>query len=177
VAGVNSFINFIRDAVYGNSLTLVIRIILGGLFLLLGGAKLNDPGAFGIVIARYDILPQVIIGYAAIVVPVLEMLIGLLLVIGYKTRAAAGLSIFLMMLFILFIAVNLVRGKSFDCGCLNAGQFGLDINERISGWLILRDLIFLAGFILLYRAERHVFSLENFREKMRLKNLEQTKYQ
>ena len=174
----NSFKSLIRDAVYGgNGLTLVIRVILGGLFLLLGGVKLYDPGAFGNVIARYDILPQVFIGYAAIVVPVLEMLIGLFLVIGYKTRASAGLSILLMVAFILFIAVNLGRGRSFDCGCFDARQFGLDINESISGWLILRDLIFLGGFILLYRAERHLFSIENFREKMRLKNLEQTKYQ
>jgi len=173
----NTFSNYTRDVIYGNNITCIIRIFLGGLFLLLGCAKLYDPESFSGVIARYDILPQIFIGYAAVTIPVMEVLIGLLLVFGYKVRAAAAVSILLMMLFIMFIGINIIRGRSFDCGCFDAKQFGLDINENISAWLILRDFIFLAGFALVFRAERHMFSLENYREKLRLKNLEQTKYQ
>ncbi len=173
----NSLRNLIRDTVYGNGLTFAIRVFLGGLLLLLGCSKLYDPSAFGDVIARYDILPQAFIGYAAIVIPVLETVVGLFLVIGYKTRASAGLSIILMIFFILFIGVNLARGRSFDCGCLDASQFGLDIHETISGWLIVRDLFFLAGFSLLFKAERHIISLEDYGEKERLRHLEHSKYE
>ncbi len=168
--------NFFVDLKYGNRITSAVRILLGSMLLFAGVIKLLDPESFGGLIAGYDILPPLLIPYAAVWVPVFEAVIGLLLIIGYKVRASAMLAILLMALFIMFISVNLVRGRSFDCGCFSLSRLGLGIQEEISAWVVTRDLLFLAGFALVFSAERHLFSLENYREKMRLKNLEQSNY-
>jgi uncharacterized membrane protein YphA (DoxX/SURF4 family) len=146
------------------------------MLLFTGCVKLLDPESFGGLIAGYDILPSVLVPYAAVWVPVFEAVIGVLLVIGYKIRASAMTAIFLMALFIVFVSVNLIRGRSFDCGCFGLSRIGLGIQEEISAWVVIRDLFFLAAFALVFSAERHLFSLENYREKMRLKNLEQSRY-
>jgi putative oxidoreductase len=169
--------NFFRDVIYGNKITFVIRFCIGVLFLFSGTTKLYDPDSFARVIARYDVLPDVLIGYAAVVVPALEVLVGLLLVIGFKVRAASSLFMLLMAVFILFISVNVIRGRSFDCGCFNAGLLGLEAYENTSLWLIIRDCIFLAACAVVFRADRHLCSIDNYREKIRLKHLEKTKYQ
>ena len=169
--------DFLGDTLYGNRATFIIRILLGGLFILSGSLKLFEPDTFARIIALYDILPDAFAAYAAILVPVLEVLLGLLLLMGYKLRAAALLLMVLVALFIVFITVNLVRGRSFDCGCFDTRRFGLNINETISPWLVIRNLIILAGLALVFRAEKHLASIEWYWEKKRLKNLEKTKYE
>jgi uncharacterized membrane protein YphA (DoxX/SURF4 family) len=167
----------ISSTLYGNKLTVVIRILLGAMLVFSGSLKIIDPEAFGKVIARYDILPEILIAYAAVMVPALELLVGLSLLIGCKVRASALISVLLMAAFIVFMAVNVVRDRRFDCGCFNMRMFGLDFTETVSPWLIVRNVIFLVGFALVFRARRHLLSLEHYIEKSRLKNLEKTKYE
>jgi uncharacterized membrane protein YphA (DoxX/SURF4 family) len=167
----------ISSTLYGNKLTVVIRILLGAMLVFSGSLKMVDPGAFGKVIARYEILPEILIAYAAIIVPALELLVGLALLIGFKVRASALIAVFLMAAFIVFMAVNVAGDRRFDCGCFNLRILGLDFTETVSPWLIVRNVIFLAGFALLFRARRHLLSLEHYIEKSRLKNLEKTKYE
>jgi len=110
-------------------------------------------------------------------VPALELLVGLSLLIGCKVRASAFIAVLLMAVFIVFITVNVVRDRRFDCGCFNMRILGLDFTETVSPWLIVRNVIFLVGFALVFRARRHLLSLEHYIEKSRLKNLEKTKYE
>lgn len=167
----------INSTLYGNRLTAMIRILLGAMLVFSGSLKIVDPEAFGSVIARYDILPEIIVAYAALLVPALEVLAGLFLLVGCKVRASAFIGMLLMIAFFFFISVNLVRGRRFDCGCFNVGILGLDFYESVSLWLAFRNVIFIAGFVLVFHAKRHIFSIEYYIEKSRLKNLEKTKYE
>ena len=167
----------VSSTLYGNRLTAAVRLLLGAMLLLSGALKLPDPGQFAQVVARYDIIPPDLVPYAAVLVPALETLLGLLLVVGYRIRAAAFISLLMMIAFSVFIAVNLARGRSFDCGCFEVSRLGLEFGETVSAWLVVRDLVFVAGFALVARAQRHLFSLEYLVERTRLKNLEKAKYE
>jgi putative oxidoreductase len=173
-SGIRRAINSTR---YGNWLTTSVRIFLGAMLVFSGAVKIVEPDAFSRVIALYDIIPVSLVPYAALGVPALELLLGLMLCAGSKVRAASCLSALLMAAFVVFIAVNVVRGKQFNCGCFDANLFGLDLAERVSPWLVLRDLVFMAGFMLVFGAERHLGSLEHLMERTRLKNLEKSKYE
>jgi putative oxidoreductase len=111
----------INSTLYGNRLTTVIRILLGAMLVFSGSLKIVDPEAFGRVIVRYDILPEILIAYAAILVPALEIVVGLFLLIGCKVRASAFIAMLLMIAFLVFISVNVARGRRIDCGCFNVG--------------------------------------------------------
>lgn len=167
----------INGVLYGNRLTVMIRILLGAMLIFSGTLKITDPASFGQMVAQYEILPTMLIPYAASLIPALELLLGLTLVIGLTVRASAGIAAILMTAFITFITINLFRGRTFECGCFQSRILGLGFSETVSPWLVVRNCIFLAGFVIILRAERHLLSLENFVEKIRLNNLEKTKYE
>lgn len=88
--------------------------------------------------------------------PMLEIVLGLLVLVGFATRLAAGLLATLNIIFIAGIAQAWARGLRIDCGCfggdgsLNAGQ-----SPRYA-WEIIRDLGFLAlaVFLVIYPRTR-----------------------
>ena len=63
-------------------LALALRIVLGGVFLYAGGLKIADPAAFAGSVAAYKLLPTFGNYLVAATLPWVEVLCGLLLVIG-----------------------------------------------------------------------------------------------
>ena len=161
--------NFINNLFYGNSITTALRIIMGLLFIYSGFFKTIDLDNFGKVIVLYDVLPDILVPYAAIIFPFLELIIGILLLIGYKIKASSVVSIILMIIFITIISINVYRGKSFDCGCFELNQFG--IKEEIGIPLILRDIFFTMILFLIAHAKRYVLSIDKKIEERHLAHL------
>ena len=130
-------------------LCLVIRLILGALFLYAGSTKIADPTAFAGDIAAYRILPYFGNYLAAAIIPWIEAFCGILLIVGFRTRAAALLAIFLLLVFAAALASTIVRGLDIDCGCFrHAG-------EKTSAWTALvRDALLLASALYLLRRNR-----------------------
>jgi uncharacterized membrane protein YphA (DoxX/SURF4 family) len=161
--------NMVRDIIYGNYFTAFLRIAVGLLFIYSGFFKVLDLESFGRIILMYNILPEILAPYFAIILSHLEIILGFLLLVGYKIRSASFISIMLMIVFIIAISVNLARGASFDCGCFELGRFG--ISEDISAILIVRNTAFLLILLALLNAKRNMVSLEAFIEKKRLSEL------
>jgi putative oxidoreductase len=163
------FSNFINNTTYGNSLTSVLRIAMGMLFIYSGFFKALDPENFGRVIILYDISPEILMPYAAIIFPYIELVIGLLLFFGFRIKASSFLAIILMIFWIIIIGISIFRGKSFDCGCFELQQFG--ISEEIGWALVLRDIVFLIVLLLIFYARKHILSIDKAIEALRLRNL------
>ncbi|TAL30144.1 MAG: DoxX family membrane protein [Spirochaetes bacterium] len=161
--------NFARSVVYGNLLTAFLRMLCGALFLYSGIFKVLDMEGFGRVVDMYAILPSALVPYAAIVIPSLELILGALLMAGFRIRAASFLSMCLMAVFSVAIIVNIARGSNFDCGCFELSRFG--IPERIGWLLVARDALLFTVFALMLQARRHLFSLDYLLEKRTLSTL------
>jgi uncharacterized membrane protein YphA (DoxX/SURF4 family) len=102
-------------------ITLLARLILGGVLLVAGGLKVFKPAESANAVAAYKLMPTELahlIGYA---LPWLEVAIGLLLIIGLLVRPAAVLSGLIMIVFIGAIASVWARGMLIDCGCFGGG--------------------------------------------------------
>lgn len=165
-------VGFIKQMLYGNSVSAVVRIVLGMLMLFSGWFKILDPEVFSSIILQYDLIPAAWASYPALVLPVVECVIGLFLVFGIRIRAASLLAALMMLFFTGAIAINLARGNTFDCGCFELNRIGIGIEETISPWLIVRDLVFFGAFMLVFSVKRHIFSFEAMRERMHLENIE-----
>lgn len=165
--------NFIKktffDFLYGNRLTLVIRILLGIMFIFSAWFKIADPYSFSITLQRYNIIPEILIPYASIIIPFIELTLGLLLIAGFMTRASSFLAAMLMIVFIIAISINIFRGENFDCGCLEISRLG--ISENVGWPVVLRDFIFIALLYPVFTAERHILSVDTLLEKKRLNQL------
>ena len=125
----------------------IIRIMLGIVFIWAGSGKIFDPEGFAKIIQNYLILPSFLINPAAIILPWLEFSCGLMLISGYFVKGSALIVNLLMIIFMSAFIINIFRGIDVSCGC-----FSLSIQETKSLYLyLIRDgLILLAGFWLLY---------------------------
>ena len=94
------------------------RILLGLIFIYFSFDKILDPLRFAELTTNYDIIPYNLEYFGALVLPWVEMLIGLFLLTGVFIRISANVALSLMIFFIFMIAQAYLRGKSIDCGCL-----------------------------------------------------------
>jgi uncharacterized membrane protein YphA (DoxX/SURF4 family) len=130
---------------------LLARLILGGVFLVAGGLKVTSPAVSARAVRAFQILPYDLAGYVGYALPVLEILIGLLLIVGLFTRVSAALGGLMMLAFIIGISSAWARGLSIDCGCFGGGgtiaapqtQYPLEIARDVgvaacAAWLVVR---------------------------------------
>jgi len=129
-----------------------IRILLGLVFLLYGLDKVSHPDIFARSIANYRLLPGVFVNLMAVVLPWVEVLCGLLLIFGQWIRAAALVSGFLLVVFMIAVSIALVRGLDISCGCFNTNG-GRKVGMKLLG----EDLLLLAmSFVLILKARDRV---------------------
>ncbi len=118
-------------------LALILRLYIGGLFIYASMYKINYPGEFAETIAGYQIAPHWAVNISAAVLPWVELISGVLLVVGIRVRSAAVVTGLLMIMFAIAMFINLMRDAAISCGCFNA------IGEQISWWTLARDIIWL----------------------------------
>lgn len=105
-----------------------------------GCAKLFDAQSFLNTIQRLDLVPSSLVFPIMIIIVQSEIWLGLALVFGFRMRIVAALLAGLVSLFIIVIAVSVVRGTTGGCGC-----FGSIGSEKLGAELIIRDALILAG--------------------------------
>ena len=124
-------------------LSLVARLVLGGVFLYAGASKVFDAGGLAASIRSYGLgLPEWFVGLSAHALPLLEVLLGLYLLVGLFTRASAWAANGLMVLFLAALVQGALRGLQIDCGCFGRG---VSASDGASLWVeVARDLGLLA---------------------------------
>ena len=107
-------------------LLLIIRIIMGFVFIYAGAEKISDPEAFAISISNYRLLPTAAINFFAITLPWIELVAGILLIFGIAVKENSSILFSMLLVFTIAIVISLFRGLSIDCGCFGKGtQIGL----------------------------------------------------
>ncbi len=121
---------------------LLVRFYLGWLFLAACWHKLLQPAAFALDVATYQLLPLALVNLFALVVPWIELLVGGLVIIGYRTRAAMLLIALLMMSFLIALLYALFLGLDMSCGCFASQSAAAE--DAISWATVARDVGWLA---------------------------------
>ena len=132
-------------------LILVIRILLGIIFLYASYDKIMDPGKFARSIANYHIVPFGLENSIAIILPWLELFIGVGLIAGIMVDGAAGITGSLLVIFILLILQAILRGFNIECGC------GLKEGEMVGWTKILENIVFLFASCMVYSRQKNIF--------------------
>ncbi len=70
----------------------VARLVLGVVFVIAGWQKLQDPRTFLRAVRAYDATPEWLSHGIAYGLPVLEVCLGVLLIVGFVTRYAAAVT-------------------------------------------------------------------------------------
>jgi putative oxidoreductase len=138
----------------GRPANLILRLLLGCMFVFASFGKIYHPHQFAISVRAYEIVPVSISNLFAIATSWSEMVTGVLLILGLLTRKAAGSACLLLLMFTAAIATVTVRGMVIDCGC-----FGSD--GATTGPLLLgRNLILLAAAFIVLRFNDGTWGLD-----------------
>ena len=127
---------------------LLARLVVGGVWIVAGALKLPDPAQSVNAVRAYQLLPGSLVQPVGQLLPVVEIVIGLCLVLGLLTRAAAILSAVLFLLFIVGIASAWARGITIDCGCFGGGGYDPNAADKYP-WEIARDAVLLLASLFL----------------------------
>jgi len=129
------------------------RLLLGTVFVVAAGPKIADPPSFAHMIANYRLLPGGLVNAAALVLPWVELLCGILLLAGIFWRTAAKLAAVMLVVFVLAIGTNLARGRAVQCGCFDVHAAEKSHAELIGEmrWVLARDAALLLVVVLLLR--------------------------
>ena len=138
------------------NLPLFARFILGAVFIYASLDKIANPISFSTNIDNYHISPIAINNLAALILPWVELIIGLSLISGVFLDGASILTIALLVFFIFIITQAYMRGISLNCGCFKTAiDPGLGDLKQEMLWRIFEDIIFLGLAIIVYF--RHMF--------------------
>jgi thiol-disulfide isomerase/thioredoxin len=119
-------------------LALIARLVLAGVFVVAGGAKLVDPKGTRRAVVAFG-APERTAGALVITLPLAELAVaGLLLPASSADYGSAG-AVGLLLLFSAAIAVNLARGRAPECHCF--GQ----LHSAPASWRTLGRNGLLAG--------------------------------
>lgn len=137
-----------------DTLVLVCRLAVGITLVWASLDKLAHPGAFAESIHHYRLTPIGLLHPFALVLPMVELVAGVALILGFARRGASLIAGFLMVVFIAAITSALVRGLDISCGC-----FHTEGGHKVGVDLLWRDLLLLAATVVSLVAPRDPFSL------------------
>ncbi|MQA14573.1 MAG: DoxX family membrane protein [Pseudonocardiaceae bacterium] len=151
-----------RAAVALPWLATLARLALGTVWVVAGAHKIDDLRASVRAVRAYELLPEPAAQIVGAGLPVAELLLGVLLIVGLGVRAGAVLSVLLLIAFVIGIAAAWARGLRIDCGCFGSGG-ELGPGQRPSyGPELARDAGLLALAGLLARWPRTRFAVDGW---------------
>jgi uncharacterized membrane protein YphA (DoxX/SURF4 family) len=98
-------------------LSLVGRLVVGAVFLVTALSKIGDIDGTIRTVRAYKILPEWIAPTFGTALPIVELCLAVLLLVGLMTRLAAILTIPLCLAFFVGISQAWARGLEIECGC------------------------------------------------------------
>lgn len=134
-------------AIWQNPYTAVVfRLVLGVSFIMASMSKIPYPAEFSENVAGFQMVPFLGVNFWSLVMPWMELIAGLFLILGIRTRAASSIIGGLLVLFIVGLTLNLIKDAPINCGCFES------VGEPIGWELVLRDVVMLvmAMQIILY---------------------------
>ena len=128
-----------------------MRLVLGVVFIYASYDKILDPSKFARDISNYHFVPFGLENTVAIILPWLELFIGIGIVLGIYIDGNTLLSAFLLLLFNFLIFQAMVRGFNIECGC------GLKEGELVGWRKLIENFTLFGGACLILLSKKRIF--------------------
>ena len=129
---------------------LVLRLLLGAFFVYASLDKIASPAGFARIIYQWQVAGPVPSNLVAVTMPWVELVAGLLLIVGVWRREAALVIALLLVVFLAAAASVLARGIDVvNCGCFTVAKEAVDSawppawTKGVGWFLVSRNLLML----------------------------------
>lgn len=141
-------------------LSALTRLGLAAMFAVSGWSKVNELEDTVRSVRAYQLLPEAVVRPFAYGLPMIELCLTVILLLGIGIRLGALLTAALMVMFMFGVSMAWIRGLSIDCGCF--GGAGGEVPDPVPGYItvLLRDAALLLVSLALARWPRSPFSLD-----------------
>ena len=134
------------------NLPFIFRVILGIIFIYASYDKILDPIGFSKNIHNYHVTPIAVENLAALIIPWMELIIGVFLIFGLFLEGTTSILIALLIFFIILLTQAVFRGIDVHCGCfkleadLGITDFRMELIKRIGEDIIFLGMTFIVKF-------------------------------
>ncbi|MEJ2719669.1 MAG: MauE/DoxX family redox-associated membrane protein [bacterium] len=136
---------------------LVLRVLLGALFVFSSTDKVLHPDRFAIAVRAYELLPVGMSNIFALVVAWSELVAGIMLIFGVLTRKASAAIFLLLTAFTIAIISTMIRGFAINCGC-----FSNEGGSQTGLLLVVRNLFLMIIALMIIRFDGGFFGLSGY---------------
>ena len=129
--------------------------VAGLFFIYAAMPKIANPMLFAKNIWNYDIAPAAMINFSALLLPMVELIAAVCIITGVYRKSGGLLISVLLVIFMVAVGFNVLRGHDFDCGCtasepLAPAYYLVGWNDKFT--LLLRDFGLLVMSVLAFRS-------------------------
>lgn len=136
--------------------TMLDRLIMGAFILCVGAIKIrHGPNRLLESILGYDLVPRGVATILSRWFPWLEVLSGLMLLLGFRSQLATLLVFGLFLIYTAAITISLMRGKNNDCGCFAS-------TTSVQWRLVYRNIILMALLLPVYAYDGGVIGIDEW---------------
>ncbi len=134
----------------------ILRIVVGATFVYAAIDKIVHPDQFAKIIYYYKMMPGDLINLLALLLPWIELISGILLIVGFWEKASAVIIAGLLVVFLIALTNAFLKGIDISCGCFST-------TTRVKGEVlsyIFRDIVLIAIAGMIVFARKSFLSLE-----------------
>jgi len=129
-------------------LSMFCRILLGVIFIQFALSKILRPAVFAMNVVDYQLMPSWGVNLWALALPWAELVAGLFLILGIRTRTAAIFIGGMNVMFIVGLVNAILQGYPINCGCV--GETG----EPVNWWKVLKNVAMLLMTVQIFFYDR-----------------------
>lgn len=118
------------------------RVVLGAIWTVAGATKLGKIASTTQSIEAYQIFSFEWARFLATIIGPVEIIGGILLMLGVFVRACSAVSLVVLVIFVTGLVQALIRGLSINCGCFGTG--GVAENRSAMYVALFRDVVLIA---------------------------------
>jgi uncharacterized membrane protein YphA (DoxX/SURF4 family) len=140
--------SFVKRALTSEYLSFAFRVYLGCFFIYASLSKIPHPAQFADSVANYRLIPFMFVNLGSVVLPWIELVAGLFLIVGFRSRSSVIVIGLLLVMFDVMVLINMYWGAPITCGCYDT------VGEPIGWKKVLENALGLVFAIQIYYFDR-----------------------
>jgi rhodanese-related sulfurtransferase len=129
-------------------LSVFCRVLLAAIFISFALSKIMRPAVFALNVVDYNLTPAWGVNLWSLALPWGELVVGLFLLLGIRTRAAATLIGAMNVIFIVGLVNAILHHMPINCGCVG------EVGEPVNWWKVMKNTGMLVMCIQIFLYDR-----------------------